>query len=195
ISLKGSAAVEAMTPQRGLDPLDHLGHGLLQLHRGLGSERLVRRAPDRVAALLERAQVVGEAFARGTVELGEGGFKGYPRLKSRLARAARVEVALRAQHELLADERLLAPAEQRGEALVGRERVRPAANPRARGGWRKLRRRVEAPVRHLVAGALPDADHRRTRGDDVAYVGVGRRGPVRAQQGIQLARSRAHLLL
>src|SRR5438034_7134553 len=128
-----------MTPQRGLDPLDHLGHGLLQLHRGLGSERLVRRAPDRVAALLERAQVVGEAFARGTVELGEGGFKGDTRLKRRLARAARVEIAARTQHELLAYERLLAPPQQRGEALVGRERVRPAANPRARGGWRKLR--------------------------------------------------------
>src|SRR5438128_12700255 len=121
-----------MTPQRGLDPLDHLGHGLLQLHRGLGSERLVRRAPDRVAALLERAQVVGEAFARGTVELCESGFKGYPRLKSRLARAARVAVALRAQHKRPADVPLLALAAPPGEELGGGGRVRLAADPGAR---------------------------------------------------------------
>ncbi len=126
------STAKAVAPQRRL----HRSHRLLDARRirrvELSAQRRVGRLPDRARATRgappPRRQLRDQRLER------------HPRLQRGLARAPRLQVGAGAQHELLADERLLARSQERGKALLGR--LHRALHPS-----RPLREAVPAPPR------------------------------------------------
>ena len=118
-----------------------------------------------------RHLVAQRAKRRGelVVELAEQGLERDAGLESGLAGPAGVEVELRAQEQLLADEQRVSAAEDRGEPLLRSERLAALSLRRSLG---QLDRAPEAAVGDLLALAVAQAHDEGVVGADVARVRV-----------------------
>ena len=115
----GLALTGGSRPQRGLEAPEGVPTASIRASPGRpgGPRRPLRRGLAEPGELVEAVAEV--AAAAPALELGHRGLEREAQLQRRLALAVGVEVPARAQRELLAGERHVAAAEQRGQALCG----------------------------------------------------------------------------
>ncbi len=127
------------------------------------------------------------------LQLGQGGHIGALQLNARMGESPLIEVAAGAQRELLAQQRLLARAEEDREALLRAQRGDPPAGARLLPG--QFERFAPVPVGDLLALAPAGSDRERAGRRGLVDVGVGGGDAVGVQHPPQHIRRGARLAL